>query len=142
MPLLFVYGSLKEGYPNFHVNGGCRVGDAWHTVEPHPFWLIGGRLPCLFLQPGEGRVVEGQLFEVDAAQLARMDRLERTGEPGGYARMSIRVQPQAASAGADPATAVREAWVYVQDPALLASPGPHVGPLERYTLEHAAALRW
>ena len=45
MPPLFVYGSLKEGFPNFHVNQGRRVPGEFRTVRPHPLYLVGGRLP-------------------------------------------------------------------------------------------------
>jgi gamma-glutamylaminecyclotransferase len=137
MPLLFVYGSLKEGFPNFHVNRGRRAPGEYRTVERYPFYLVDDRLPCLFLAPGTGLQVTGQLFEVDDASLRVMDDFERVGQPGGYRRELVHVVgvwPDAAPA--------RAAFVYVQDPALLAGGGSHVGPLAEYSLEHAGRLHW
>lgn len=136
MPLLFVYGSLKEGFPNHPVNRGRRVPGAYRTAQAYPLHLVDAVLPCLFLQPGAGLPVRGELFEVDDAALAAMDALERIGEPGGYQRVRIEVAPLDAPAH------TTEAFVYVQDPALLQRGGPHPGPLAEYTSEHAKALRW
>ena len=51
MHLLFVYGSLKEGFPNFHVNKGRRVPGTYRTVQPYPLFLANGQLPCLLDAP-------------------------------------------------------------------------------------------
>lgn len=137
MPPLFVYGSLKEGFPNFHVNQGRRLAGEFRTLHPYPLYLIAGRLPCLLPARGEGLQVRGQLFEVSAEALARMDALERVGQPGGYSRELIEVQ------NIDPAAPQPvAAYVYLQRHALLDAEGAHLGPLERYTLEHARSLRW
>lgn len=136
--LLFVYGSLKEGFPNFHANKGHRLPGRYRTVQRYPLYLADGALPCLLPQPGSGLHVVGQLFEVNARQLAEMDALERVGEPGGYARLSIEVRPHDETAGAAP----RTAFVYMQHESRLAGAGPHTGPLAEYTLDHARLLRW
>jgi gamma-glutamylaminecyclotransferase len=138
MALLFVYGSLKEGFPNFHVNAGRRIAGVYRTVQAYPLYLAEGRLPCLLATPGSGHHVVGQLFEVTPEALAAMDALERVGERGGYARVAIEVTPADAAAEATATTAN----VYVQSAARLATPGPHLGPLAEYTLEHAKALDW
>ena len=135
LPPLFVYGSLKEGFPNFHVNQGQRLPGDYRTLQPYPLVLIGGRLPCLLPAPGEGLPVQGQLFTVTSDALARMDALERVGQPGGYVRELIEVQSLAAPGAI-------AAWAYLQTLAILDRPGPHIGPLAIYTLEHAQALRW
>ena len=54
MHLLFVYGSLKEGFPNFHVNRGRRRPGSFVTAQPHELWLLGGQLPALFAAAGDG----------------------------------------------------------------------------------------
>ncbi len=136
MSLLFVYGSLKQGFPNAHVNTGQRVPGRFRTLQRLPFYLAGaGRLPCLVLQPGDGLQVLGQLFEVDAAGLAAMDRLERVGEAQGYRRVRIEVQQL------DDGRVV-EADVYVQQAARLGPSNALIGPLAEYTLEHSQHLRW
>ncbi len=140
MDRLFVYGSLKEGFPNFHINRGRRLPGEFRTCQPHPFYLVDGGLPCLLNEPGQGLHVQGQLFEVDAEALAAMDRLERLCEPGGYTRERIAVERWPAAEGT--AGGPLQAWVYCQSRALLARPGPHLGPLAAYTHEHARALRW
>jgi gamma-glutamylaminecyclotransferase len=137
MSLLFVYGSLKEGFPNFHVNKGRRLPGEFRTLRPYPLYLVAGRLPCLLPAPGEGLQVQGQLFEVSADELASMDALERVGQPGGYKRELIEVQ------NTDPATPDPvAAYVYLQSHVLLEAEGTHLGPLALYTLEHARSLRW
>ncbi len=137
MGRLFVYGSLKEGFPNFHVNRGQRVAGTFSTVKPQELWLVQGQLPALLPYSGAGHRVRGQVFEVTAAELAVMDELERVGQPGGYRRDSIDVVLD------DDAAAVPfTAQVYLQTPALLAAPGEHVGPIEEYTHEHAQRLDW
>jgi gamma-glutamylaminecyclotransferase len=137
MTLLFVYGSLKEGYPNFHVNKGRRVPGDFITALPHPFYLFKGQLPCLLPPDGSGLQVRGQVFEVGPAELAQMDALERVGQPGGYSRVAVDVLP-----AQGPAQAPLACQVYLQDAALMAQPGPHLGPLDEYTLAHARLLRW
>jgi gamma-glutamylaminecyclotransferase len=48
MPLLFVYGSLKQGFPNEHVNTGRRVSGQYRTRERYAMYLLGpGEVPCL-----------------------------------------------------------------------------------------------
>lgn len=140
MPLLFVYGSLKEGFPNFHVNKGRRKAGDYCTASPHPLYLFNGQLPGLLPATGGGHAVRGQVFDVTPDELALMDRLERVGEPGGYRRDEIDVLVLDGSGAAVP-PAFR-AFVYLQDPALLAQAGPHVGPIAEYTAEHARHLSW
>ncbi|MFZ4649828.1 MAG: gamma-glutamylcyclotransferase family protein [Rubrivivax sp.] len=150
MTLLFVYGSLKEGFPNYPHNRGTRLPGAFRTVQPHPFYLADGSLPCLLDEPGSGLPVIGQLFEVGDAELQALDRLERVGEPGGYRRVELAVQAAAQAAvqsDAQTATQPAEAPVvlaqaYVQDRARLTQGGPHVGPIAEYTPEHARRLSW
>ena len=137
MPPLFVYGSLKQGFPNAQVNQGQRVAGDFRTAQPHPFYLVRGQLPCLLPADGSGFQVQGQLFEVTADDLAAMDLLERVGQPGGYRRAEIDVV-----ACADAAGLPLRALVYLQDPALLAQPGEHIGPIAVYTQDHAQRLSW
>ena len=137
MQLLFVYGSLKQGFPNFHVNQGRRVAGVYRTVQPCALYLISGQLPCLMPAVAGGLHVQGQLFEVNAEALAAMDALERVGEPGGYARSLITLERVDVS----PVHSL-QAFVYTQHESQLQRPGPHLGPLAEYTQEHAQRLRW
>lgn len=137
MHLLFVYGSLKEGFPNFHVNKGRRLAGEYRTARPCALYLINGQLPCLMPALAGGVHVSGQLFEVSPAELAAMDTLERVGEPGGYARTLIELERVDRGA-----VQTLQAFVYAQDESQLMRSGPHLGPLAEYTPEHAKALRW
>jgi len=134
---IFVYGTLKSGFPNFHINVGSRVPGEFTTVERFPLYIIGkAHIPWLVNKPGEGSHVSGQLFEVDAGALGQMDVLERIDEPGWYTRREIEVR----SIDAPAADAVR-CQVYFGDAQRLASEVIRAGPLAIYTMEHAKRYR-
>ena len=53
MPFIFVYGSLKQGFANEHVNTGRRLPGQYRTQGS--IYLLGpGEVPCLVLPPGPG----------------------------------------------------------------------------------------
>ncbi len=134
MHSVFVFGTLKQGFCNFAINQGRRVGGNFVTVERYALYIIGkDHLPWLVAPvAGEGHPVVGQLFEVDDTTLANMDRLERVDEPLWYRRVAISVQP--AEGGA-----ARTAWVYLGNHERLAQETVHVGPVPEYTQALAAA---
>jgi gamma-glutamylaminecyclotransferase len=135
--LVFVFGTLKQGFPNFAVNQGRRVGSAFRTLERHPLLLVGERhVPWLIDSPGLGERVAGELYEVNAAALAAMDELEGVGRPDGYHRKGLRVQ--AATPGDD---AVVLAHVYMKRADQVVEANVQIGPLAEYTLAHAALYR-
>lgn len=135
--LVFVFGTLKSGFPNFAINRGRRVGAAFRTLDRHPLLLVGERhVPWMIDSPGLGERVAGEVYEVDAATLAAMDDLEGVGRPDGYHRRALRVQ----SAGADD-DAVVAVQAYMKRPDQLHEPDVQVGPLAEYTLDHAALYR-
>lgn len=130
---IFVFGTLKQGFCNFHVNRGLRVEGDFVTVQSYPLLVLGPRhLPWLVPRPGQGHAVVGQVFEVDDATLADMDRLERITEPLWYRREAIEVRPLGGGAA-------QQAWVYFGSPERLALETIHAGPVPEYTAELAAA---
>jgi gamma-glutamylaminecyclotransferase len=133
---VFVFGTLKEGFPNFHINRGRRVPGEFVTAQAYPLYLVGERRsPWMLDEPGQGRKVHGQVFEVDDTALAAMDKLERVGAGDGYRRVCIELT------GA-PESAAVEAFAYVKDAAeFVPHAGSALGPLAQYTLEHAALYR-
>jgi len=134
---IFVYGTLKQGHRNAHVNAGVRVPGEFATVERFPLYVIGpSQLPWLVASPGQGEHVVGHLYKVDDAALARMDALERITEPDWYARAEIAVRPRA-----DADAPAQRAWVYFGSALRLSSEVVHLGPLAEYTHEHAALAR-
>ena len=129
--LVFVFGTLKAGFPNFATNAGRRVGTVFRTLDRHPLLLVGERhVPWMIDSPGEGERVTGEVYEVDAAALAAMDELEGIGRPDGYHRKGLRVQ------GIDERIVL--AQVYMKHLHQLMNSAIKLGPLAEYTLEHAA----
>ncbi len=134
---VFVFGTLKEGFPNFMINRGVRVLGPFLTLERYPLYLVGERFsPWLMDAPGEGEQVMGQLYLVDSAGLQAMDQLERITEPDGYTRSAISVESQ----DCNPKKQL-QAFAYLKRRDLLESLQVRLGPLAEYTLEHAALYR-
>ena len=132
--LVFVFGTLKAGFPNFAVNQGRRVGTVFRTVQPHPLYLMGARhVPWMIDAPGTGECVAGEVYEVDAAALAAMDELEGVGRDDGYHRKALQVQGDDA--------AVVTAQVYMKHTEQVVQADVRDGPLDEYTPEHAALYR-
>jgi len=81
--LVFVYGTLLNGEPNHRVLAEAElVGLA--STEP-AFLVDLGAFPALV--PGGNTAVAGEVYKVDNATLARLDRLE--GHPRFYRREPI-----------------------------------------------------
>ena len=138
MPLVFVYGSLKQGYPNTHLNSGVRQSGSFRTCQRLPMYLLGeGHVPCLVLSPGTGHQVHGEVYQVTEDSLAVMDRLERLGEPNGYQRITIEVEAIDAHS---PETFTVQ--VYAKSPEQVAAEAQRIGPLVEFTSEHAARFSW
>jgi len=89
---IFVFGTLKEGFPNYSVNNGSRIPGEFVTINQYPLYLVGERYsPWLVLDEGCGFPVKGQVFQVSKQALADMDALERIDEPDGYRRIELDV---------------------------------------------------
>jgi len=135
--LVFVFGTLKEGFPNFPANRGVRVPGDFVTADRLPLFLVGERhSPWLINEPGRGRQVVGQVFRVDAAALQEMDALERIHEPDGYRRRPIKVMAAGVVGDAGHLVAA-----YLKHPEQLDDLSVRLGPLAELTLEHAAIYR-
>lgn len=138
MPLAFFYGSLKQGFPNYHNNPGVRLPGQYRTCELLPMFLLGdGQVPCIILSPGTGHHVAGEVYEIKEDSIAAMDKLERIGAADGYMRVLIDVQPCQPS---DKSTV--SAYVYVKSVAQAASETRRIGPIPEYTLEQAKHFKW
>ncbi len=137
MSLIFVYGTLKEGFANFGINGGKRVPGEYETALRFPLYVIGQHyVPWLVEEPGVGHHVSGQVYEVGRNELSRMDELERISEPGWYSRAPILVLRRDAASREE-----LETQVYFGSRSRLESDVVHVGPLEEFTLEHDEMYR-
>lgn len=140
MPLLiFVYGTLKEGFPNSHLNPGQRIPGSYRTRQPFPFYVvqlpIENRAPWLVNTPGQGVQVSGQVFEVDAATLQAMDAFEEVGQPTGYARVAVELEAVHLNGE------VVRAHVYMKEEHQMVACLAVEGPFAEYTAELAVGYR-
>ncbi|MEL6373026.1 MAG: gamma-glutamylcyclotransferase family protein [Pseudomonadota bacterium] len=124
--LVFVYGTLKRGYPN-HVpdrDGERFIGNA-RTLHAYPLVSTGRwHIVVLVDEAGRGERVEGELFELDEAALARWDDLESVHLPDGYVRLAIPVEsldPLPVEDRGDPpqSGSALAAWAYLKPRARL-----------------------
>ncbi|MGE3978032.1 MAG: gamma-glutamylcyclotransferase [Nitrospira sp.] len=121
---VFVYGTLKRGFPNHHyMTGATLVCDAT-TVEAWPL-VVGNAwfTPYLLPEKGEGHRVKGELWDVPEAMMPALDELESVHLPNGYRRTMIAVVP---ATGGPPV----EAWTYFRERRYLTA--IHTGYLDDY----------
>lgn len=92
--LIFVYGTLKRGFPLFEkgLQQATFRGTA-RTVLPYPMMIAKNFYgPVMLDQPGEGLQVLGELFEVEEDRMPVLDKLESVGAPGSF-RSTLQVKP-------------------------------------------------
>lgn len=122
MHLVFVYGTLKRGFPYFDTAMRAHrfIGRA-RTRDRYPLVIAGKWYsPVLIFEPGVGQRVSGELFEVGEAGLAELDDFEGTDSPVGYRRVRLAVDAiDRMTARQAPTQAPIQAWTYVKDRARL-----------------------
>jgi len=91
---VFVYGTLKRGFPNFEAGlGKARFLAPARTLQRYPLYIQGRWFaPALLPEPGRGRRILGELFDVVPATLAVLDAIEGVGRPGGFERYRLTVE--------------------------------------------------
>lgn len=111
MVKLFALGTLKRGFPLSYALEGSQYLGPYRSVERFPL-LIAGQWygPMLLDQPGRGRHILGELFELDDAMLARIDRLESIGQPGN-SRITVRVIQLSGAAECDAFAYANAPWL-------------------------------
>lgn len=135
MHKVFVFGTLKEGFPNFRINKGSRFGHLFQTKQSFPLYLIGERhSPWLVLQPGQGHPVKGQVFTVTDEALSAMDKLERITAEDGYRRISLDVE--CVETGE-----TLTVYAYGKPPEMLIDADVRAQLTDEYCLSHAALYR-
>lgn len=88
---VFVYGTLKRGQPNHgHLSRQRFLGEA--RTGPGVTLYSLGEYPGMVRDPEDREGVTGELWEVDAKCLARLDALEGIDE-GLYERIRIGLRP-------------------------------------------------
>ena len=88
--LVFVYGTLMRGDCRHSALGGQEFVGEGRTVAAYRMYDV-GTYPAL-VETADGLEIEGEVWRVDAACLARLDGVEGVDE-GLYARRPIRLQP-------------------------------------------------
>jgi gamma-glutamylaminecyclotransferase len=88
---IFVYGSLKRGFSNHSLLIGQRFVAAARTQPSFKLYALGD-FPGMVEASEGGRSIEGEIWAVDSACLARLDLLEDTAH-GLYARAPIPLLP-------------------------------------------------
>lgn len=137
--LLFVYGTLKEGFPNHALNQGRRVPGTYRTRQPFPLYVVRlaneERAPWLMDLPGQGHRVTGQVFQVEPAVLQAMDAFEEVGQPTGYVRVAIELE------SVDSAAGNLQAFCYLKPQNQLGLCLATEGPFDEYTQALAVGYR-
>jgi gamma-glutamylaminecyclotransferase len=132
MYAVFVFGTLKEGFPNSSANKGSRVSGEFLTKNQYPLYLVGERYsPWLVFSKGEGYQIRGQVFMVDEATLSGMDRLERIHQADGYRRVQLLVFSESTNEE-------MQVFVYVKPPEQLEGMLVQLGPIAEYELKHSS----
>jgi gamma-glutamylaminecyclotransferase len=77
---LFAVGTLKRSFAALE---GSQYLGKYRSVKRFPLLIAGPwYAPMLLNQPGLGRRIIGELYELDDAILTRIDPLESIGQPG------------------------------------------------------------
>jgi gamma-glutamylaminecyclotransferase len=93
MNRIFIYGTLKRGFPNHVLLADALFVGLVRTVEAYPLVVQGPWFsPALLPEPGSGMRVSGELWEVDDAKFSELDDLESLHKPTGYIREFIMVE--------------------------------------------------
>jgi len=95
MKNIFVYGTLKRGFPNYSEQGlGRFYIDDCITERPYSLVIADQYYVPVLLPDGNKHRLErikGELYRVDQDMLIWLDTLEGVGKDKGYQRIEIRV---------------------------------------------------
>ena len=124
--LVFVYGSLKAAFHNHRLLVDHDAVDLGYAVTDERYLMLkGNAFPFLLKQPAHAQIA-GELYRVDDACLAALDRLE--SHPRFYRREPIMVNGGV------------EAWCYFIRPERMASvPLPNRAGIVEWTRDDVTA---
>jgi len=122
MNTVFVYGTLKLGGTNHRFLDGQHFLGKATTVPGYTLYSLGD-YPGMVQAPGDRAGVSGELWDVDDACLAELDRLEGLDE-GLYARVNVTLLP-------NPHASAAQTYLYLRPHSGLPPLGSHwpVGPV-------------
>jgi gamma-glutamylaminecyclotransferase len=124
MAVVLAVGTLKKRFA-LHDRGlgSAKYLGTYRTVERFPLVVAGPWFaPMMLDQPGLGLQIRGELYEIDASGLAKLDVLESVGQPGNFRRM-VQVEPL---------TSQSVCWAYCFTKAPELAQPIHTGYLEDY----------
>jgi len=106
---VFVYGTLKTGFPNHHYMRGATCIGGGRTSDAYPL-VVGGAwfTPYLLPEKGSGHRVKGEVWDVPEHLMPALDHLESTHLPNGYRRQRIPVVMDGSGEHTD-------AWTYFRE---------------------------
>jgi gamma-glutamylaminecyclotransferase len=129
---IFIFGTLKFGFPNFVINQGHKIEGQFKTRLAYPLLLVGNRhSPWLIDEPGSGYQVKGEIFQVEQTALKAMDMLERIDQADGYRRKKIEVENSETGE-------ILFVDAYLKPQNQLNKDDVVGGPYPEYTLDHAS----
>jgi gamma-glutamylaminecyclotransferase len=87
---IFVYGTLKKGFPNSNFLANAKFVGEGRTVDKYPL-VIASRfnIPYLLGLKNVGNQIAGEVYDVTESQLKALDRFE--GYPDHYNRIEVPV---------------------------------------------------
>ncbi len=133
---VFVFGTLKEGFPNFYLNKGIKSSGDYLTARPYLFYLVGERYtPCIYENDGKGAQILGEIYTVNKEQLNILDELERIHETDGYIRSLVKIINTQN-------TDVFDAYIYLKSATQMITSNLKVGPIDCYLPEHAKLYQY
>ncbi|XP_074483150.1 gamma-glutamylaminecyclotransferase B-like isoform X1 [Sebastes fasciatus] len=96
MARIFVYGTLKQGQPNYYrmfdsANGKAEFLASACTVQKYPLIIASKyNIPFLLNIPGRGHRVRGEIYKVDDKMLEFLDDFESV--PSMYQRTQVQLE--------------------------------------------------
>ncbi|MBK9992050.1 MAG: gamma-glutamylcyclotransferase [Verrucomicrobia bacterium] len=88
---IFVYGTLKRGGSNHSLLAGQKFVTLAHTQPLYRLYALSS-YPAMIEAPQNGRSIEGEIWEIEAARLPALDQLEDVAH-GMYKRVPILLLP-------------------------------------------------
>ncbi len=88
---VFVYGTLKQGFPNQHLMPDADFRGACRTIDRIPLVIAGQWYTPILIAGSGGHRVTGELYGVDDDGLAYLDDLEGVGRALGFDRIQLEV---------------------------------------------------
>ncbi|RXN29885.1 gamma-glutamylaminecyclotransferase B-like protein [Labeo rohita] len=105
MALVFMYGTLKKGQPNYvrmedTANGQAEFLAHARTVERYPLVINTiYNIPFLLNMPGTGQRVLGEIYRVDQKMLEFLDNFVKC--PEWYQRIKVKLEVQDGEGGSE-----------------------------------------